>query len=134
VIVVDASAALDAAASRKGLALLEEFEPVAPPLMWSEALSVLHESLWRRTITQELAVVVHERITASAIERRLPEKLYAEAWRIAEQLGWAKTYDAEYVALARLLGCPLLTIDRRLMRGAGRVVQIIGPGDLPGRP
>lgn len=28
-----------------------------------------------------------------------------EAWRIAQQFGWAKTYDAEYLALAKILGC-----------------------------
>ena len=46
------------------------------------------------------------------------------------QLGWMKTYDAEYVALARMARCRLFTVDARLRRGAGHVVQIIGPGDL----
>ncbi|MGI8829736.1 MAG: hypothetical protein ACR2I5_08225 [Candidatus Limnocylindria bacterium] len=48
----------------------------------------------------------------------------------AEQLGWAKTYDAEYVALAQLLGCRLLTRDDRLRRGAARVLECIGPSEL----
>ena len=52
------------------------------------------------------------------------------AWEVADALGWAKTYDAEYVALAQHLDCPLLTIDARLARGAGRVVSIVGPADL----
>jgi len=45
-------------------------------------------------------------------------------------LGWAKTYDAEYVALARTLECSLLTTDRRLQRGAERIVDTVGPSDL----
>jgi predicted nucleic acid-binding protein len=40
------------------------------------------------------------------------------------------TYDAEYVALARLLGCRLFTVDERLRRGAGRLVEVVGPREL----
>ncbi len=45
-------------------------------------------------------------------------------------VGWAKSYDAEYVALARLLACPLLTADARLRRGAARGIQTMAPVDL----
>ena len=46
-------------------------------------------------------------------------------------LGWAKTYDAEYVALAQILDIPILTRDRRLARGgASRFVRLLGPMDL----
>ena len=43
---------------------------------------------------------------------------------------WAKTYDAEYLALARLLRCRLLTLDGRLRRRAASVVEIVGPTEL----
>lgn len=49
---------------------------------------------------------------------------------VAERLGWAKTYDAQYVALAETLGCRLLTIDSRLRRGAARLIETIGPDEL----
>lgn len=49
---------------------------------------------------------------------------------MAEELRWAKTYDAEYVALARLEGCRLLTRNERLRRGAARVADCIGPMEL----
>ena len=64
------------------------------------------------------------------IRRRRPPRLHREAWKVADELGWAKTYDAEYVALARILRCPLLTIDARLKRGASRLVRVVGPADL----
>jgi predicted nucleic acid-binding protein len=49
---------------------------------------------------------------------------------LARSLGWAKTYDAEYVELAQRLGCPLLTVDLRLVRGARGLVELIGPESL----
>lgn len=60
-----------------------------------------------------------------------PGGLAREAYRLAEANDWAKTYDAEYVALARTLDCPLVTLDRRLQRVAGHLATIIGPSDLP---
>jgi len=62
-------------------------------------------------------------VTADSAHRRLSLEL-------ARSLGWAKTYDAEYIAVAQALACPLLTIDARLARGAGHVVEILGPGAL----
>jgi len=52
------------------------------------------------------------------------------AWAIADALGWAKTYDAEYVALAQFVDCSLLTLDARLARGASAVVRTIGPDQV----
>lgn len=117
-------------ASNGGLAKIESHQAVAPPLMWSEALSVLHEGKWRGIVSSDLADEMLSRLGTCRIERRMPSDLYAEAWRIADQLGWAKTYDAEYVALARLLGCQLLTIDARLQRGVRGVVEVVGPTEL----
>ena len=129
-LVVDASAALYAAASGEGLARLTGHDPVAPPLMWSEALSVLHEGQWREAANAQLAIAARDRLLASPIARSEPEGLYAEAWFVADQLGWARTYDAEYVALARLLECRLLTVDARLRRGVRGLIEVIGPTEL----
>lgn len=60
----------------------------------------------------------------------MPRRLYLEAWAIAAELGWAKTYDAEYVALARILRCRLVTLDASLLRAAGNLVDIVAPADL----
>jgi predicted nucleic acid-binding protein len=45
-----------------------------------------------------------------------PARLYDEAWRLADELGLATTYDAEFLALARLRECRVLTADARLHR------------------
>jgi predicted nucleic acid-binding protein len=130
VIVVDASAAVQACLAAGGFDLFGNERLIAPVLLWSEVASALHEMRWRREISAELADIAFERLLRAPVSRRSPKRLRREAWRVAEELGWMKTYDAEYVALARMARCRLFTVDARLRRGAGHVVQIVGPGDL----
>ncbi len=129
-LVVDASVVVNACLAEDGFAPFRERALVAPPLLWSEVASVLHEMRWRSAISSDLADVAIGRLDEASIQSQRPAELRREAWRIADQLGWARTYDAEYVALAALLGCRLMTIDGRLRRGAGHVVQIIGPTEV----
>lgn len=93
---------------------------VAPPLMWSEARSALHRAVWRGLLPQAQGQAALGRLEGAPVERRAHRKLGTEAWRLADSLGWAKTYDAEYLALASLLGCGLVTLDQRLRQAAVR--------------
>jgi predicted nucleic acid-binding protein len=129
-IVVDATVALRAAAAPDGFDVLASHDPVAPALMWSEATSALSEALWRGDIGSSLAAQTRQALLGAPISRQAPRRLLDEAWSVARELGWAKTYDAEYVALARLRGCRLVTLDARLRRGAGRAIEVIGPAEL----
>lgn len=129
-LVVDASIVVQACLAADAFAPLERHELVGPPLVLSEALSVLHESAWRGDISPALAAVARDRLRDAPVKILSPDGLAAEAWQIADALGWAKTYDAEYIALARLLACPFVTIDARLARGAGHLVKAIAPADL----
>lgn len=106
------------------------YDVAAPPLMWSEVAAALRQRTFRNEISPELAEQTLSALLESRIERAMPPELYREAYSVAARLGWAKTYDAEYVALARLLDCPLLTADARLRRGAARVIQTVAPEDL----
>ena len=76
------------------------------------------------------AQVALDRLLDAEIERRAPRRLYEEASALARALGWAKIYDAEYVALARMFGCRLVTLDGRLRRGVARFAEIVGPSEL----
>ena len=49
------------------------------------------------------------------------------AARIWELRANVTAYDAWYVALAESLGCPLVTLDRRLSRASGPTCEIIMP-------
>ena len=102
----------------------------APPLMWSEARSALHELSWRGHLNVDQTAEARVRLKNADVKEKRPPGLADEAWRIADELGWAKTYDAEYVALASLLGCRLVTVDARLRRGADRLGFVVGPTEL----
>lgn len=127
---VDANVVIDRCLSETGFDTLGTHDLVAPPLLRPEALSVLHEMFWRRTVPYDLMDLALERLETAPIAIAEPDGLAREAWNVAEEFGWAKTYDAEYVALARLLGCRLLTLDGRLRRGAKRLGFVIAPTDL----
>lgn len=105
---------------------------VAPCLLWSEVPSVLNEMAFRGEISRDLATQALERFLAGKLhvaERRHAE-LTITAGRIAAKLGWAKTYDAEYLAMALLLDTRVVTLDMRLRRGADRLGLVVTPGEL----
>jgi predicted nucleic acid-binding protein len=49
--------------------------------------------------------------------------LQRKAWKVADQLGWETTYDAEFVALTQLQGDGFVTSDGDLARAASRLVE-----------
>lgn len=77
-----------------------------------------------------MATLALDRRKEMPIRIEQPADLDDEAWRIAHDFGWAKTYDAEYVALAKLNDCRLVTIDGRLRRGADRLGFVVTPAEL----
>ncbi|MDQ4149549.1 MAG: type II toxin-antitoxin system VapC family toxin [Actinomycetota bacterium] len=129
-IVLDASVALDALLSPKGMDSIASHELAAPPIMWSEVTAALREAVWRRLLTRQSGLEGLARLETAPIKRSSPEGLQREAWLIAEQLGWARTYDAEYVALAKLTNSLLLTRDARLKRAAGDLVEVVDPTQI----
>jgi predicted nucleic acid-binding protein len=126
-LVLDASVAFQACIALESFAVFGRERLVAPPLLWPEVRSSLHAALWRREISPALARIALEQLQAAPIASRSPAGLGMEAWRIADEFGWAKTYDAEYVALAALLRCRLVTADDALRRATARLGFVIGP-------
>jgi len=50
--------------------------------------------------------------------------LQAVAWKLAQQLGWADTFTAEYVALTQLQADAFVTFDEHLAREVGGIVTV----------
>lgn len=129
-VVVDASTAVRLASAQVGFTTIRHLQLIAPPLLWSEATSALHQAAWRGAIDRDSARLALSRLLEAPIDARAPAGLQERAWQIADDLGWAKTYDAEYVALAQLSDAPLLTTDARLARSAVRLVRLLDPRTL----
>jgi predicted nucleic acid-binding protein len=55
------------------------------------------------------------RLLGDAVLRR-------RAWEVADQLGWASTYNAEYVALTQLQADAFVTLDAELARSVEGIV------------
>ena len=118
--VVDCSAVLELA--NQEVEVHPEHELLAPTLLRSQTLSALHEAVHRGELESEDALEQLERIWAMPIRLLGDAVLRRNAWRFAEQLGWAQTYDAEYLALTKLQGDALVTLDQELARKAEGVV------------
>ncbi len=130
-LLVDASVLVRLALESRGFGLLSPAHVLhTPALGRSESLSALHELRWRREISSRLVVRARDRLLDAPVHEFADERHRAEAWTVADQAGWAKTYDAEYVAAARLLAVPLLTLDGRLKRGAARFVETLSPDEV----
>lgn len=129
-LVIDASAAAFAVSGPHGVRRLAQHDVHAPPLLWSEVTASIRQRVYREELSVELADRAMAALRDAPIIRVIEDGLYADAMALAARMGWAKTYDAEYVALARRLDCPLLTADARLARGARKIVRILTASDL----
>ena len=99
-----------------------EHELLAPTLLRSETLSALHEAVARGEITADVGLDRHKRISQMRIRLLGDAVLRRRAWELADQLGWASTYNAEYVALTQLQADAFVTLDAELARSVEGIV------------
>jgi predicted nucleic acid-binding protein len=89
----------------------------------SQTLSALHEAVHAGEIAPDVAFDRLTGIRAMPIRLLGDAVLRRRAWELAEQLGWASTYDAEYVALTQLQADAFVTQDAELARRVEGVVS-----------
>jgi predicted nucleic acid-binding protein len=79
-----------------------EHELLAPTLLRSQTLSALHEAVHRGELPRDAALKRLARVRSLPIRLLGDAVLRRRASEVADELGWAATYDAEYVALTLL--------------------------------
>jgi predicted nucleic acid-binding protein len=100
----------------------DQHELLAPTLVRSQTLSALHEAVHRGEIPADAAREHLGRIQRLPIRLLGDAVLRRRAWEVADQLGWASTYDAEYVALTLLQADALITLNEELARSVKGIV------------
>jgi predicted nucleic acid-binding protein len=96
---------------------------VAPTLVRSQALSALYEAARRGEISAADGVERVTRINSLKVRFLGDKVLQRQAWKIADQLGWETTYDAEYVALTKLQADAFVTSRDDLAREVSGLVE-----------
>ena len=118
--VVDCGVVLELA--KKDFELPGEHELLAPTLLRSQTLSTLHEAVRAGELSADAARELLQRVNAFPIRLLGDAVLRRRAWEVADRLGWAETYDAEYVALTLLQADAFVTLDKELARQVKGIV------------
>jgi predicted nucleic acid-binding protein len=99
-----------------GIALL------APTLLRSQTLSALHERVHTGQLPADTARDRLEWIWRQPVRLLGDAVLRRRAWEVAEHMGWADTYTAEYIALTQLQADAFVTLDAVLARDVQELV------------
>ena len=119
--VLDAGAVLHLASEE--IEVSAEHELLAPTLLRSQTLSLLHEAVERGELPADVARERLKRVGQFKIRLLGDAVLRRRAWEIADQLGWSSTYDAEYVALTQLQADAFVTLDKKLARSLEGIIS-----------
>ena len=105
-----------------GIEVAGKHELLAPTLLRSQTLSTLHEAVQRSELPADVVREHLARIGRMPIRLLGDAVLRRRAWEIANKLGWASTYNAEYVALTLLQADAFVTLDAELARSVEGLV------------
>jgi predicted nucleic acid-binding protein len=107
-----------------------EHQLVAPTLVRSQALAALYAAARRGEISAADGLERVTRINSLKVRFLGDKVLQRQAWKVAAELGWETTYDAEYVALTKLQADAFVTADEDLARAVSGLVETAGPEAL----
>jgi predicted nucleic acid-binding protein len=126
--VVDPSAVIYVVS--EGVKIAAAHKLLAPTLLRSQTLSILHEAVQSGEMPADVARERLARIARMPIRLLGDAVLRRRAWDLADRFGWASTYAAEYVALTQLQADALVTLDADLARSVQGSVSIASIDDL----
>jgi indolepyruvate ferredoxin oxidoreductase alpha subunit len=118
--VVDCETLLRIAAGEAKVAA--EHQLLAPTLVRSQALAKVYEAARRGDISAADGMERVTRINSLKVRFLGDKVLQRTAWRVANELGWETTYDAEFVALTQLQADAFVTSDPGLARAVSGLV------------
>ncbi len=119
--VVDCETLLRIAAGEVEVAA--EHKLVAPTLVRSQALAALYAASRSGEISAAEGLERVRRVNSLKVRFLGDRSLQQTAWRVADRLGWATTYDAEFVALTQLQADVFVTSDRDLAQAVSGLVE-----------
>lgn len=97
---------------------------VAPTLIRSQALTLLLTAVRRGEMDEDVALLHQERMTELKM-RLLGDRVSRRtAWKIAREHDWDSTFDAEYLAVAKLQADALISVDPRMRAKAEGIVPL----------
>jgi predicted nucleic acid-binding protein len=102
----------------------DQHQLLAPTLLRSQLLSLLYKAVHRGDMTNKDAELQLTYVRGLRIRLLGDRVLQNVAWKVADQLGWSDTFDAEYVALTQLQADALITLDRRLAHAVKDLVTV----------
>jgi predicted nucleic acid-binding protein len=102
----------------------DEHRILAPALLRSQLLSRLYQAVNRGEITKKDAERRLDYVRALRIRLLGDRVLQSVAWKVASQLGWSDTFEAEYIALTRLQADAFITLDRQLAQSVKDLVTV----------
>jgi predicted nucleic acid-binding protein len=125
-VVVDASALVELLLQRERapavLQAIGETQMVAPDVINPEVLWALRRRERHGNLQADRALQAVEDLLDAPLRRFPTLELLPTVWKLRANV---TSYDACYVALARELGCALVTADRKLSRAPGLGVPLV---------
>ena len=97
---------------------------VAPTLVRSQALAALYAAARRGEISAAEGLERVTRVNSLKVRFLGDKVLQRTAWKVADQLGWETTSEAEFVALTQLQADAFVTSDGELARQVSGLVEI----------
>jgi predicted nucleic acid-binding protein len=119
--VVDCETLLRIAAGE--IEVASEHKLVAPTLVRSQALAAMYQAARRGEISPAEGIERVTRINSLKVRFLGDKVLQRKAWKIADELGWKTTFDAEFVALTQLQADAFVTSDRDLAQAVSGLVE-----------
>jgi predicted nucleic acid-binding protein len=110
--------------ARDEAVILDEHQILAPAFIRSHVLALLYQAVRHSEMTKKDAERQLDYVRRLRIRLLGDRILQKAAWKVADQLGWSDTFDAEYLALTQLQADAFITLDAQLAEAAKELVTI----------